>query len=565
MRAPIPTPWAEEQTSTPLIRGLSALAAPSYASADAAAAAIVQLITDQLGMRTSYLTRLLPEGKLEILAAYSAPEGCVLTVGAMYSVPETFCHEVIAGAKPAPVVIENTRTHLHFQNHPAAAAMPEIGSYVGVPMLGADACVFGTLCAIDAEAHTVTQQHVDLLVVLARMLVTHIERDREIAERQRAEHELRVSEERYRTLVEGSPDAIVVLHDGTITFINHAGVTLLGAQRAEELLEHSIINFVHPNSRGLVQMFVMRGDRPHWYGAPREAQVLRIDGQVVPVEVTAIPTTYHGRDALHIIARDISRRKRVEARLAQTLAEQRQINAQLEQLSGAKSHFISIISHEFRTALTGIYGFSETMRDEQLTLGEITEYASDINKEAKRLNRMITEMLDLDRMESGQMSLQLQPVDVNSLITNVVRNAQHTALEHHIIVQLEPWLPSLAADHDKLVQVVAHLLNNAIKYTPHGGAITVTTEQNGDCVSIHVRDQGIGIAPEELDSVFQRFRQAQTDATRYIPGTGLGLPIVQQIIELHGGQVWVESMLGEGSTFHITLPFVRHDPLRRAT
>jgi signal transduction histidine kinase len=420
---------AEGQVSALLLRELSALAAQSYASAEEAAAAVLQLVSSQLGMRTSYITGFLPKGQLKILAAHTAPGGCAIAVGQVHSVRETFCHEMITAAKPAPVVIENTQTDQRFKQHLAARALPQVGSYIGVPMLGRSARLFGTLCAVDTEACALASQQVDLLVVLARLLVTHIERDRELAER-----------------------------------------------------------------------------------------------------------------------------RRVEAQLAQLLADQQQSAARLEQLSGAKSHFVSIVSHEFRTALTGIHGFSEMLRDEELSREEIRDYATDINEEAKRLNRMIAEMLDLERMESGRMGLNLQPVELNSLIMSAAGAAQRGAPLHQVVLKLEPHLPVLTADRDKLSQVVANLLSNAVKYSPNGGEIMVGTQLDDNAVSMQVRDQGVGMAPEDLGSVFERFRRARTAATRYVPGTGLGLPIVRQIVELHGGRVWAESALGKGSTFHVALP-----------
>lgn len=420
---------ADQRRGAPLLRELSALAAHSYASAEAAAAAAVRLVSNQLGMRTSYLARLLPQGQLEIMAAYTAPGGCAIAAGQIDPAPTTFCHQLLAAATPAPLVIEHAHSDPRFKHHSAARAMPEVGSYIGVPMLGKDARVLGTLCATDPEAHTPTPQHVELLVVLARVLAAQIERDRELEER-----------------------------------------------------------------------------------------------------------------------------RRVEAQLAQAIAGKQQVNARLEQLSAAKSHFVSIVSYEVRTALTGIHGFSEMLRDEELSRDEIRDYASDINEEAKRLNRMITEMLELERMESGRMSLNLQPVELNSLVASAAGAIQRSAPRHRIILALEPALPPIAADRDKLAQVLANLLSNAVTYSPNGGEITVATHLDVNSVFLHVRDQGVGIAPKELGSVFERFRQARTDATRYLPGTGLGLPLVRQIVELHGGRVWVESVLGQGSTFHVTLP-----------
>ncbi len=254
-------------------------------------------------------------------------------------------------------------------------------------------------------------------------------------------------------------------------------------------------------------------------------------------------------------------RKDAEARLAAALATQQEANRQLESLNKAKSDFVSIVGHEFRTPLTGILGFSEILRDEELSPAEVREYAGDINADACRLIRMITEMLDLDRMEAGQTALRLEAVDLRAVVAEVTALARRTAPRHAIRLDLDDTLPPLRGDRDKLVQVVTNLVSNAIKYSS-GGAITITltsdagtdTDLGGAFAHLRVQDEGMGIPPEALETVFERYARIESTATRYIAGTGLGLPIVRQIVELHGGRVWAESTPGEGSTFHVTIP-----------
>ena len=238
----------------------------------------------------------------------------------------------------------------------------------------------------------------------------------------------------------------------------------------------------------------------------------------------------------------------------EAFARQRQAVEQLERLNRAKSEFVSIVSHEFRTPLTGIQGFSEMMRDEQLTLEEMREYAGDINKDSQRLNRMIDEMLDLDRMESGRMTIHPERMDLNAVLDEAVNRVRPNAPNHTLSLDLQGDLPSIHADRDRLTQVASNLLNNAVKYSPTGGRITVKSRADGGQVRIEVRDEGLGIPPEALETIFERYSRVDSQATKDIPGTGLGLPIVRQIVQLHGGKVWAESELGRGSVFHVTLP-----------
>src|SRR2546426_11399277 len=194
------------------------------------------------------------------------------------------------------------------------------------------------------------------------------------------------------------------------------------------------------------------------------------------------------------------------------------------------------------------------MRDEELTLDEMREYAGDINKDAQRLNRMINEMLDLDRMEAGRMAIHPERMDLNAVIGDVADRVRPNAPNHTLTLDLQSDLPSLQADRDRMTQVASNLLNNAVKYSPTGGVITVTTRADGPSIRLLVRDEGLGIPPEALETIFEQYSRVESEAMRNIQGTGLGLPIVRQIVELHGGKVWAESELGKGSVFNVTLP-----------
>jgi signal transduction histidine kinase len=244
---------------------------------------------------------------------------------------------------------------------------------------------------------------------------------------------------------------------------------------------------------------------------------------------------------------------------AEAFERQRAAMEQLEKVNRAKSEFVSIVSHEFRTPLTGIQGFSEMMKDEDLTVAEMKEYASDINKDAHRLNRMITEMLDLDRMEAGRMTIHREPADLNAIVSDVADRVRPNAPGHPITLALDPGLAPLSADRDRLTQVVANLLSNAVKYSPTGGEIVVTTSRDGSNAGLTVRDHGMGIPADQLESIWERYSRVETDTTRGIQGTGLGLPIVRQIVTMHGGTVWAESEVGRGSTFHVLLPLAASD------
>jgi PAS domain S-box-containing protein len=228
--------------------------------------------------------------------------------------------------------------------------------------------------------------------------------------------------------------------------------------------------------------------------------------------------------------------------------------AGLERLSQLKSEFVSLVSHEFRTALVGIQGFSEMIRDQDLSPDEAKAFAGDINNDAQRLNRMITEMLDLDRIEAGRMTLNIAPVDLNSILEEAVERARASSPKHSIVTRLDPSVPAVRGDTDRLIQVVSNLLSNATKYSPKGGEVLVTSHVQDGMARVDVLDHGLGIPTEFVKKLFGRYERFEDKNKAKIIGTGLGLAITRQIVELHGGKIWVDSTVGLGSEFHFTVP-----------
>ena len=284
---------------------------------------------------------------------------------------------------------------------------------------------------------------------------------------------------------------------------------------------------------------------------------------------TSIPDASGQPAHLLVMAEDVTTVRETQDRLAEALDSQRSANATLEKLDRTKTEFLSIVSHEFRTALTGIQGFSELIRDGGIEAEEVKAYGGYIFNDADRVNRLIGDMLDLDRMESGRMSIRLADVDINDVLSDVIaRAASGSTVIVDFKADLDPRLPIVTGDRDRLVQVVSNLVNNAVKYSPDGGMVTLSTRADGGFALISVADTGLGIPPDEIGHVFERFRRVRSGAAQSIPGTGLGLTIVKQIVEMHGGKIWVESAVGHGSAFHFTIPLAAEhtapNPLRHA-
>src|SRR5712691_4824402 len=274
------------------LEGLSALAAQGFASIQIAVDAILQLMTEQLGMRSSFLAHIkLEDNQLEVLAVHNVPGGCDIQVGTAVPLSQGLSQMMTTAKKPSPLLIEKLQRPTDSSGNQVPDTFSRIGCYIGVPIVLTDGTFFGALGAADPEPQMVKPQQPAMLAVLARRLANEIEHDYEQTQR-----------------------------------------------------------------------------------------------------------------------------KRAQAKLAKALLALSEANKQLEQMNKLKSDFISIVSHEFRTALTGIRGFSELMRDEDFSVQEMKEFAADIYTDTMRLTRMISDMLDLDRMESGRVAVYQEQVDLNAII-----------------------------------------------------------------------------------------------------------------------------------------------------
>ncbi len=242
------------------------------------------------------------------------------------------------------------------------------------------------------------------------------------------------------------------------------------------------------------------------------------------------------------------------ARLFREIADK---SRQLELASQHKSEFLANMSHELRTPLNAIIGFSEVLSERMF--GDLNEkqeeYLKDIYSSGTHLLSLINDILDLSKIEAGRMELELTdfhlPTALDNALTRVRERAGRRGIALHLSV--DDRLGQVQADERKVRQVVLNLLSNAIKFTPEGGRIEVGAVPKDGLVEVSVSDTGVGIAPEDQETVFEEFRQVGT-AAKQVEGTGLGLTLCRKFVELHGGKIWVKSQLGQGSTFTFSLP-----------
>jgi PAS domain S-box-containing protein len=350
-----------------------------------------------------------------------------------------------------------------------------------------------------------------------------------------------------------------------LTYISPSAETALGVA-AEDLLGPAKpgLRFLHPEDQHLV--LAKFGELQDITGGvvTTEAKVRHADRGWRWYHITISDQRADPRIAGYLInLRDISELKEAELTIKSSLAAQEEANAELERLNQTKSRFLSTISHEFRTPLTAIIGYSELLASDGVDAAAIAEDAAVINREASRLNRMVDEVLFVDRVDSGRLTLKLEFLDLNILAQEAVATFRRLTERHQFRLELDPHVHRVKGDHDRLAQALTNLVSNAVKYSPSGGTVTVSTRNLDDEVILAVRDEGIGLLPQDKERVFDRFERVETGIAGRIGGTGLGLAIVREIAQIHDGRVWVESTLRKGSTFSLALPARRKSRRRR--
>ena len=378
----------------------------------------------------------------------------------------------------------------------------------------------------------------------------------DITARKEAEAALREREARFRALVQNDPDVIAVVDEAMQVIYVSPSAELVSGIPIDEMLGpmETSLQFVHPEDQERVlALFAEVDDQPRAV-ASVEARIKHAAlgwrwFQITIMNLLQDPSV---RGYLFNL-RDITESKLAELASEAALQAQQEAIAGLERLNQSKSRFLSTISHEFRTPLTAIIGYSELLAG-HASDPTIIEDAAVIHREASRLNRLVDDVLLVDRMDDEQMSVKMTTVDCNTLARDVVETFWPLTNRHQFSLVLDPSLASVDGDPDRLSQALTNLVSNAVKYSPAGGTVTIVTCNEGDNVVISVRDEGIGVARDDLARIFDRFERVETGIAGRIAGTGLGLSIAQEIAMLHGGRLWAESKPRRGSTFHLVIP-----------
>jgi PAS domain S-box-containing protein len=377
-------------------------------------------------------------------------------------------------------------------------------------------------------------------------------------------------EETFQLAVEASSAAMVAVdREGTILLVNAMTESLLGYAR-QEIVGRSIETLVPARVRDQHEAHrrsFASDPRQRPMGAGRELYALRKDGAEVPVEIGLSPVeTARGPLVLAAIT-DITDRKRIEDERANILARERAAREEVERANVQKDEFLAFLSHELRTPLSAILGWAGLLRDGILPSESVRGAVEAIHRNAQAEARLVESLLDLSRIRSGKLDLEREPLDLAPVVRTTIDMFRPEAEQKGLrLGALFPTSPvPVMGDRSRLQQVLWNLLSNAVKFTPPGGTIEVGLSAEDSLARIVVRDNGQGIDGAILPHIFERFMQADAGKARRHGGLGLGLALVRELVEAHGGAVRAESGGAEkGATFTVTLPLTANATPRLA-
>jgi|GEM_PF-576200 len=406
-------------------------------------------------------------------------------------------------------------------------------------------CKDGTVKEAEARATTIQYQGRPAALAVIR----------DVTERRRAEQELQHKEEFYRSLIENASDAMAILNtDGTIRYQSPSYLNVLGYLPEEEA-GRNLSDHIHPDDIAWALEDLARLLQDPSYVSRFELRVRFRDGSWHTIEGTSRNLLHHPAvEGIVVNFHDITERKRAEEELQQAYERETQLRSELVEEMQKRVELTRALVHELKTPLTSVIASSELMALE-LPEGPLSRMAKNIHRSAGNLNNRIDELLDVARGELGMLRLNLMSVDPARVLKGLVEDMDPIALSQHqtLLLDLPPSLPPIWADESRLCQVGLNLLSNACKFTPQRGTITLRAKVEGDRLMVEVEDTGRGISEADQQWLFTPYYRGEADKERF-SGLGLGLALSKMLVELHGGQMWVKSQQGKGSTFGFSLP-----------
>lgn len=422
------------------------------------------------------------------------------------------------------------------------------------PLLSRSGHLVGMISTHWKKPHEPGERELQLLDVIARQAA-------DLLERRKAQESLRESEERFRAII--SQTVVGIEHadlNGKIKFTNRKLAEMLGYSD-DELAGLTVRDVTYSED---VDEHMERLEQLAATGLPFQIdkRLIRKDGSTFwsSVSVSALRDANGQPESAIAVVIDITERKRAEAEREVILGREQAARAEAEQANRLKDEFLATVSHELRSPLNSIFGWVRLLQSASLNEVETHRALDTIERGARSQAQLIEDLLEVSRIITGKMRLNIQQVDLPGTVTAAIDSIRPTAQAKGVRIEprIDPFAGPVSGDEERLQQVVWNLLSNAVKFTREGGRVSVILQRINSHVEIVVSDTGQGISPEFLPHVFERFKQASAGSVRKYGGLGLGLAIVRHLVELHGGAVFAESEgEDEGATFRVRLPVMQ--------
>lgn len=372
--------------------------------------------------------------------------------------------------------------------------------------------------------------------------------------------ELMESKERYKKLVQLSPYAIMVHTGDKFIFVNKSGAKLLEVSHRKQLIGVSMEDFIHEEYRSMVLKKFMQIKKTKKEIKNKEMKIVTTTGKVVDVSMSSNVIYYDGEEVIMTILTDITERKEKERLLKKDEENRKKMNEMME-YDKLRNEFFANISHELRTPINVILGSLQLIVRYQNEFianpPKLDRVIGTMKQNCSRLLRLINNLIDITKIDAGFFKLNLKNTDIIKIIEDITLSVANNYMKGEaieIIFDTDTEYKIMAFDPDKLERIMLNLLSNALKFTDKGGRIKVNVYDRNDYITISVKDTGIGIPEDQIDIIFDRFRQADKSLTRNYEGSGIGLSLVKSFVEMHGGSIRVKSKYGEGSEFIIDMP-----------
>ncbi len=397
-------------------------------------------------------------------------------------------------------------------------------------------------------------------------------------EKEHVEKQARTSERRLASITAASADAILSLDaQGHIESWNH-GADLIFGYASDEMCGRPLPELLGGESAEVEFRWLVERVRQEGFVRGHETTCRDAGDRQVAVELTATHLTDENGQYLgmSVILRDITERKRREEEIrrlnanlqAQVAAQTRELaekveqlaraNADLQNLDRMRSEFVSLVSHQLRAPMTNMRGAVEHIEANCPAMNATCiRMLIILNQQTDRLDRLVRDVLNAARIESGNLVLQAEPISVLPIVQQVAEQVRARATDRSFSLPTKPGLPLVFADRDRLAEILANLLDNADKYSPPGKQVVIEARADESEVTLSVRDQGRGLSPGDLDRVFDKFYRVDGSDSQAAYGYGLGLYVCRQLVEAQGGRIWAENHPDTGTVFSFTLPVAR--------